>query len=169
MCLGSADRLPARWRVRGQDIPTVPALSGMDSLPVMATLDYAFLADYAKVDANGTLTAVGASWTNLQTPSLPTQHRMSIAGRVRAKLAEGPVDLRIQIQGPEDVFHLGMDAQLEAGPDARPYGDGNIGHLFAVDMQVPLPKAGLYTVTLSVDGKPVRDLKFDVEQAPAQS
>lgn len=140
--------------------------AGMDSLLGMATLDYAFLADYAKVTANGTLTSVGASWTYLQAVNLPTQHRMSVAGRVRAKIAEDPVELRIEVKGPEELFHLGLDAQLRATPGARPYGDGYIGHLFALDMQVPLPRTGLYTVTLSVDGKWARDLKFDVEQVP---
>ncbi|TDW91121.1 hypothetical protein [Kribbella sp. VKM Ac-2566] len=135
----------------------------------MATLDYAFLADYAKVQPNGTLTSVGASFTFVEAQSLPTTHRMAVAARVRARIDEQIIPFRVEITGPGESFRLGVDGQLSPGPDSRPYGEGFVGHLLAMDIQIPLPSAGLYTVNIELEGKHVRRLAFDVVRATPQS
>lgn len=127
----------------------------------MADLDYAFLADFAKVEANGTLTSVGASFTFLEAAQLPAAHRLSVAGRVRALVGETP-DLRVDVRGPDDLFRLGVNGPLTHSVNARPYAEGRIGILFALDLQVPLPAAGLYSVGIEVDGTEVRRLAFEV-------
>jgi hypothetical protein len=126
----------------------------------MAMIDYAFLADFAKVEPNGTLTAVGASFTFIEVGGLPAGHLLAVAGRVRGVIDE-TVDLTLEIKGPDDAFRIGANLQLEPGPGSRPYGDGKIGHLFAINVQIPLPTAGLYTVELST-GKSSRRLAFEV-------
>jgi hypothetical protein len=45
---------------------------------VMAELDYAFIAEFAKVE-NEKLTAVGASYLEVRTPAFPVQHSFSVA------------------------------------------------------------------------------------------
>lgn len=132
----------------------------------MAALDYAFLADFARVDPNGTLTVVGASWFHVQVASVPSVHRMAIAGRVRARMSETEVPLRLVIEAPGGTFTVGIEASLSPGPDSRPYGDGLVGHLFAVDSQIPLPTEGLYSVEVFVDGVSARRLAFDVSVGP---
>lgn len=135
----------------------------------MADLDYAFIADFAKVESNGTLTAVGASWTHLRARSIPSSHRMAVAGRVRARVDEGPVTIRIDLAGPEGSFRLAADAPLQPVLGVQSYGDGYIGLLFALDVQVPLPKHGLYTIMISVNGEESRRLAFDVVPAPDEA
>jgi len=46
-------------------------------------LDYAYLAEFAKVE-NNSLTAVGASYTHVEADRLPVIHTVYVAGRVRA-------------------------------------------------------------------------------------
>jgi len=128
----------------------------------MAEIDYAFLADFAKVEANGTLTAVGASWTYLTTEGFPAGHRMSVAGRVRARVDEGDVPIRVSYTTPNEAVRLNADGLLVPTDAQRPYGDGWIGHLFAMDMAIPLPAPGLYWVEISIgDGASVRRLAFE--------
>lgn len=127
----------------------------------MATLDYAFVADFAKVEPNGTLTTVGASWTFLEASVLPTVHRMAVAGRVRTQVGDAPTDIRVTVRGPGGLFELSADGQF-SGPAPRPYADGRVGQLFALDLQIPLPEAGLYEVLIDIDGERARRLAFEV-------
>lgn len=131
----------------------------------MATLDYAFLADFAKVEPNGTLTSVGASFTYVKAQQLPARHQLAVAGRVRAHIDESDIPLRIRATGPDETFTMGTDGLLTSGPNLMPYGSGWVGHLFALNIELPLPALGLYTVTVQVgDGEP-RRLAFDVVTA----
>lgn len=128
----------------------------------MPDLDFAFLADYAKVEPTGTLTAVSASWTHIEAMQLPAMHRMAIAGRIRARMDDPPIAVRVEIVGPDDAFRIAAGFSLTPRPDARPYGDGHIGHLFAVDTSIPLPTEGLYEVLILIDDEPARRLAFEV-------
>lgn len=130
----------------------------------MAELDYAFVADFAKVEANGTLTSIGASWTFLETKDLPAVHRMAVAGRIRARIDEGPIGVRIDVRGPNDLFNIAASGVVGL-TSARPYGDGLVGHLFALDLQIPLPAEGTYTINVEIDGEHVRRLAFEVVKA----
>jgi hypothetical protein len=132
----------------------------------VADLDYAFLADYAKVERSGTLTAVGASFTHLVVPMLPGTHLMSIAGRVRSTIDAGPVSLTATLTPPDtDRFTVAFNMELTAGPEARPYGDGRVGLLFAITTAVPLQSEGLYRVALELEGSIARTLMFDVSKS----
>lgn len=126
----------------------------------MASLDYAFLADYAKVEPSGTLTAIGASFTYIDVSAVPAARMIAVAGRVRAKDDE-LVELDLRISGPGEGITIGAAMTLEPGPQARPYGEGRLGHLFAVNVQLPLPSEGLYTAEIKV-GDEVRRLAFEV-------
>jgi hypothetical protein len=50
---------------------------------IMAELDYAFIAEFAKVEG-GKLTAIGASYMQITPPAFPVAHYLSVAGRIRA-------------------------------------------------------------------------------------
>ena len=128
----------------------------------MAELDYAFLADYVALQ-DGKLTSVGASFTFVQSASLPTVMDMGIGGRVRAKAAETPVAMEISISSPHNDYEMSYSGHLTPGPLHRPYGDGIVGLLFAINVQLPIDVPGLYEVNISLEGKPVRRLAFEVE------
>lgn len=128
----------------------------------MAEIDYAFLADFAKVEPNGTLTSVGASFTYLTAPAFPSAHRIAIAGRVRARVHERDIPFRITFTTPNEQVRLNTEGELSPSPHIRPYGEGWLGHLFALDMQIPLPVPGLYWIEIDVgDGASVRRLAFE--------
>ena len=136
----------------------------------MAEIDYAFLAEYARVDpASGTLTAVGASWTYVQSSEFPSAHRMSVAGRIRSTMAEGDVSLRISITAPGGTFSITAESILTPNPASRPYADGRVGLIFALDVQVPLPGPGLYEVVVTLpESEAQRVLRFEAEAIPSQ-
>ncbi len=132
----------------------------------MAELDYAFVADFARVEPNGTLTSIGASWTFLEAKELPAVHRMAVAGRIRARVEEGEIGVRIDVRGPNDLFNIAATGMVGGRTGARPYGDGLVGHLFALDLQIPLPTEGTYIINVELDGEQVRRLAFEVTRAP---
>jgi len=58
---------------------------------VMAELDYAFIAEFAKFE-NGKLTAVGASYIDVRPPVLPAPHTLSVAGELGRRKIPKPSD-----------------------------------------------------------------------------
>jgi hypothetical protein len=134
----------------------------------VAELDYAFLAEFARVDPGGKLTAVGASYTIVQTPALPITHLAVVAGRVRSTTAEVVVPLRIEWTLPGGQATLGFDTSLVA--DAPVVYDGNkIGLMFAFTTVIPISVAGLCTVRLYLSGVLVRTLAFEVVVSQPQT
>jgi hypothetical protein len=89
---------------------------------------------------------VSASWTFITAQSFPAVHRMAVAGRVRGRIDESPVSLRVELVGPDEIYRLLAEGTLEVDSQPRPYGDGMFGYIFAVDLAVPLPKPGLYEI-----------------------
>lgn len=131
----------------------------------MADLDYAFLADYAHVEG-GKLSALGASYTHAEVASTNNLWVTSVAGRVRSVVDAPPIDLSIRVVGPGDAYEISTAAVIEVGPEARPYGDGKVGILFAQTFAIPILMPGLFHVQLSIDGELVRTLAFDVSVGP---
>lgn len=132
----------------------------------MAELDYAFLADHASITPQGTLNALGASFTFLRAGGLPIAHRMGVAGRVRGHMDEPPIGLKIELEGPEGTPVTSASADLVPGDDPKPYGEGILGHLFAMDVNIALVSAGMYWVKIALNGQEVRKLGFEVMIEP---
>lgn len=127
-----------------------------ESLP---DLDYAFLAEYAKVEAQGTLTVVGASFTRLRVPTLPAAIPLAVAGRLRVATGETPVQLRVVFSGPSDASpRIDVETEIPA-EGAEPY-DGRLGLLFAIGTNWPIQEYGIFSIEISLDGSLVRTLKF---------
>lgn len=141
-------------------------LRSMQDLPApeLPSLDYAFLADFATVNPQGTLTAVGASFTYMQThgETLPLARQIAIAGRLRIAEGTPPVEVTFTFKGPgEEAPELKIDMVATHGEE-RPY-EGRVGILFAVNTPVPIMSAGLHRIWISIDGEVVRMLAFTVE------
>lgn len=128
----------------------------------MAELDYAYLADYAAVQ-DGKLSAIGASFTHVVAGAIPTGMSVGIAGRIRTSDHMRTAALTVRITAPDDTFDLELSGVVAAADAVRPYGDGKLGLLFALNAQVPVLAEGLYTFDIEVDGKHARRLAFDVE------
>ncbi len=134
----------------------------------MAELDYAFFAEYAKVEPGGKLTAVGASYTHVFVQSFPAQQLIAVAGRIRATIGEKPI-LHASMISPDEVFRIDTEMQIAAGEGAMPYGPNldTVGLQFALTFLMPLPKPGLYELRMTLDGEPVRLLAFTAVQQQA--
>ncbi|MEV4155430.1 hypothetical protein AB0J48_20610 [Nocardia salmonicida] len=126
----------------------------------MAELDYAFIAEFAKVEG-GKLTAIGASYISVSPASFPALHLLAIAGRIRAPEGTDGVHIEISVTLPEPGLVLGFSANLSPDENTEVY-DGKMSMLFASSTMVPLSGPGLVEVNLNVDGDHARRLAFEV-------
>lgn len=129
---------------------------------LLPNLDYAFLAEYAKVEANGTLTSIGASFTRISAVSTPVGQFMSVAGRVRVAEAALSCPLAITFIGAGGSPEVKVETTVSPGTSV-PY-RGRVGVLFAVNTVVPIVEHGLHHVTITLDGQEVRQLSYEVER-----
>lgn len=129
----------------------------------VAELDYAFLAEFAKVD-RGLLTVMGASYTHVFFPKLPVTHMLYVAGRIRADVDEAPI-LSLKATSPGKRYEINFEMVPTGLGELRPY-NGEVGILFAVAGPIPLIEAGLYQVYIDLDGVKVRTLAFEAEMTP---
>ena len=126
----------------------------------MAELDYAFLAEYAKVE-DGKLTAIGASYTHVRFNQIPASHFLAVAGRIRITINENP-NLAVRVTSPQDKFEIKLDVPIQDLSLVRTY-NGYAGILFAVNGPIPVFEPGLYEVKIELNGLVVRTLKFEAE------
>ncbi|OBI23831.1 hypothetical protein [Mycobacterium sp. E2238] len=124
-----------------------------------AELDYAFIAEYAKVEG-GKLTAVGASYIDIRPPTLPAQHILYLAGRVRAPEDTETIILKLRIDPPGNV-NIVIDGTITIGPEDPRYA-GKVAAMFAASAAVPLLSAGLCEISVEVDGVPQRRLAYEI-------
>ncbi|EEI16310.1 DUF6941 family protein [Corynebacterium lipophiloflavum] len=125
-----------------------------------AELDYAFLAEYAKTES-GTLTSVGASFTEVQGQSYPAMMELSVAGRVRRAEEDTAPKLSIRFfkDGEEDDLVF-AERVLEDEDNAVKY-DGKVASVFVLRGPIFMEAPGLYKCELALDDKPVRVLAFE--------
>ena len=133
-------------------------------VPFMAELDYAFIAEFAKVE-NGKLTAVGASYLDVQPPIFPAAHSFSVAGRIRAPEGTDAIALRIRIIPPGNAMNIVLNWSINPGPETEPY-DGKIGFLFAVQAAIALVAEGLCEIFVDIDTVQQRRLAFRISPPP---
>lgn len=135
----------------------------------MADLDYAFVADFARVDPNGTLTAVGASWTHAWVHDVPAAIRLAVAGRMRLQEAEQAIPMRIEMENSAGELLVGTNFELSRSTNSVAYRDGRVGILFAVNAVVPVTEIGLVHIGVLAQDLKLRDLYFEVlKRDPSQ-
>jgi hypothetical protein len=127
---------------------------------VMAELDYAFIAEFAKVEA-GKLTAVGASYVDVRPPTLPAPHLLSVAGRVRAPEDTEAIGLTIRINPPGNMNVVIDGSLVTTGPEIVRY-DGKLAVLFAASASIMLTTEGLCEIFVDVDKVQQRRLAFRI-------
>jgi hypothetical protein len=126
----------------------------------MAELDYAFVADYAKVEL-GKLTAVGASYIEVRPPAFPAPHFLSIAGRIRAPEDTEAIGLTIRINPPGNLNVVIDGSIVTTGPETVRY-DGKLAVLFTASASIMLTAEGLCEIFIDVDKVQQRRLAFRV-------
>ena len=113
----------------------------------MASLEFAFLAEFAKVETNATITAVGAGVRGVLLNPRHEQIGVYLAGCVNRAPGEEAGELTVTTVGPEGIF------ALERTIDMEPVEDGASDFattVFAVRQDVPIAGEGRYEFRLSV-------------------
>lgn len=126
----------------------------------MAELDYAFLADYATIQ-EGRLTSVGASFTHVFVPQLPTGLDFAVAGRIRVREGEEPPELELRFSAERSNVNMAVNGVIQPSPNTLPY-DGKIGILFTLKAGVQIAYEELVVVEVFVNGEFERRLAFQV-------
>lgn len=130
-------------------------------IPSMAAeLDYAFLAEFAKVD-HGTLTAVGASYTEVRVNELPATHLLCVAGRIRTHRDDPEPELSVTMTPPNEEYRLAASGVLPRDENAITYAD-KVGYVFVLTTPLSLDTTGAYIVEIEISGQAVRRLVFTV-------
>lgn len=130
-------------------------------LGMVAELDYAFVAEYAKAEL-GKLTVVGASYTKVRVASFPAGHLLAVAGRLRAPEDVDTIAALVRIKTPSvNSPLLEFRLELHPGPESDRY-DGKVAILFALNTSLILTEPGLCEITFDVDGVRQRRLAFEV-------
>lgn len=129
---------------------------------MVAELDYAYLAEYAKTD-HGTITAIGASFTQVRVESVPSLLEIAVAGRMRRGIKDPAPQIRIEFIDPHESVLLSVEDTLESAVDSVNYA-GKTAMVFAYRGPLPIDHGGLYRCKIYFDGELKRLLAFSVEE-----
>lgn len=126
----------------------------------VAELDYAFVASFARVNHNNTLTVLDAGFLGVEISKLPKEFTYYIAGRIRFRNGCSGTDLGVEIKNPDGAY-VNAVKQIEATADV--YGEDRRSHaMFAVGVTSDVSQYGDVDITVRIDGKICRMLKFTV-------
>lgn len=129
----------------------------------MAQLDYATLAEFAKVDAAGLLTVVGGGFDHLQVNAPGLVHQIFVVIRFKLDDDEDSAAFEVKVVPPDKPeFELLISGSAQPGPRTRAI-PGNLGALTVMGLGLPITTPGRYTVQVRMSGDVVRDLPFEVE------
>ncbi|GAB3624186.1 hypothetical protein GCM10027418_22700 [Mariniluteicoccus endophyticus] len=130
-------------------------------------LDYAFPAQWARVNADGSLTAIDASFLKIACP-IGQPAAFAVAARLRFKGGMPECELRIEMRPPADGATLSFVAQVSA--EAAPvYGDGRRHVLLALNSALFVQQYGHVEIEIYLNDRSVRKLMFEiVEPTTAQ-
>jgi hypothetical protein len=129
----------------------------------MATLEFAFLAEYAKVEANATITAVGAGVRGVGVPAENGEFVIFVAGSVDRERGEGAAALTITVEAPHDKYQMSQSAAMDAAPSTGDFATT----VFAFGLNVPVVGLGKYAVRLELNETEVGNLDLWVGLAPS--
>ncbi|WP_018296341.1 DUF6941 family protein [Corynebacterium lubricantis] len=126
-----------------------------------AELDYAYLAEYAKTEM-GTITAIGASFTEVKVDAFPVYMDIAVAGRVRKLVNDQAPTLRLEFVDTANEPLITVERVLEPDQDSVEYA-GKTASVFAYRGPLPLNKPGLYQCKIYLNEILARELAFTAE------
>lgn len=130
----------------------------------MATLDYALLAEYARIDPAGLVTIVGGSFDRVQASSTRGSQQTYVVMRVLLDESEEAASFEISLEPPTKTYVLQVAGTVPRNPAAVPV-DGRVGVTAVIGLMVPLIAPGRYVAKVSLEGQPAQDLPFVVDVA----
>lgn len=137
----------------------------MDDNDPGAEIDYAYLAAWARVNGDGTLTAVDASFLKAAAP-LGSAVGFAVAARVRFTGGHTVATVKIAVRPPGQQPSMEYVASLDA-TGAEEYADGRRHMLLALNTAVAVPEYGNVTVDIYLDDDLCRTLVFEAIAPPS--
>ncbi|WP_222262494.1 DUF6941 family protein [Modestobacter marinus] len=128
----------------------------------MASLDFAFLSESARVDLGNQLSALGIGFTHISPSELPMATPVTVAGLVwMTEEDEGSAELEVTILGAEDSYEVSLEQRLFV-PEGEPDLEGRQAAAFVAPITLPLTTPGIYRVNIHLNGTLTRSLSFEV-------
>ena len=134
----------------------------------MASLDFALLAEYARVDQAGLITIVGGGFDRVRVPDQGGVQQVFVAMRIVLEEHEADVPFEVKAQSPENRYEIGVAGTTHRARGVQP-ADGKINFIAAVGLAVPIQMVGRYQVQIVLAGEVVRHLPFVVELTQPES
>lgn len=132
----------------------------------MAELDFALLAEFARVDPAGLLTVVGGGFDRVNASGPGLVQQVFVAFRTRLDEGERTVSFKIRVVSPgEDQAEVAVSGVTAANPPAEPLPE-HLGVVNVVGLGIPINAEGRYVVQVSIGGSLARELSFVVNFAP---
>lgn len=134
----------------------------------MASLDFAFLAQSARVDAGNTLSGLGVGFTHVHVPSLPVAVNITVAGLVwMTEEDRAGTQLSLTLVGADETYEANLDATLTVAAVERSL-EGRWAATFDIPVTVAVPVPGIYRVTIRLGGTIAKTLAFEVLAPPSE-
>jgi uncharacterized protein DUF6941 len=128
----------------------------------MAALDYAILAEFARVDSANLLTVVGGSFDKVQTNAPSATQQIYVALRVLLSEDEDSVAVEVRAVAPSGEPTVAMSNEARRSPEAQPL-DGMFNIMLAIGMLAILQSGGRYVVQVLLNGDMAKELPFLVD------
>ncbi len=126
----------------------------------MAELDFATLAEFAKVDSGG-LTIIGAAAAAVDGTLLPTQTVMFVAGRFWFNPDDHPLQLSVVARDPARSYEVSVDGVIEPNV-ASTLVAGRYSVAFVAVLTIPILTLGWHSIDLRGAGDLIKAMGFEV-------
>lgn len=126
----------------------------------MASIDFVFVSQFAKVELDATITAVSAGIRGIALNSDDAQIALYLAGCVSREPGESNVTLNIDLESPDKSYLLSRSVELDATEaDTGPYAIT----AFALQLAVPISGEGRYSIKVYAEGGDAEEAGFWVK------
>jgi len=127
----------------------------------VAKLDYALLAEFAKLDAAGSMNIIGAGFVRIAASAIPAQQLFSVVGRLWCDPADSNIPMRVVFSDRAGQLRIASEGLLSPQPHAATV-DGLVSVSFVSTQIVPVPRYGMYDVEVWLGDEMAQALFFEV-------
>lgn len=132
----------------------------------MAQLDFAMLAEFARLDPSGLLTVVGGGFDRVQVSAPGLVNQMFLVMRFKLEDDERSASYEVKVIPPGDAppFRMTLTGTAETPADAQ-FIPGNLAATSVIGLGIPLETSGTFRVQVLMNGEVAREVRFAVDIA----